>query len=84
MSDLAEARELVKTKNIDALEFLYDDIPNTLSQLIRTSFVPKEGCRFYVADFSAIEVRVITYLAGEKWREEVFKNCGDIYCASAS
>lgn len=84
ISDLAEARELVKSGNYDALTMLYDDIPGALSQLIRTAFIPKEGCKFYVADFSAIEARVIAWLAGEEWRMEVFKNGGDIYCASAS
>lgn len=63
---------------------LYDDIPDTLSLLIRTAFIAKPGYKFYVADFSAIEARVIAHLAGESWRAEVFKNSGDIYCASAS
>lgn len=84
ISDLAEARTLVKSGNIQALELLYDDIPDTLSQLIRTAFIPCIGSKFYVADFSAIEARVIAWLAGEEWRTEVFKNGGDIYCASAS
>lgn len=82
--DLREARELVKTGNYEAMEFLYDDIPDTLSQLIRTAFVPREGMKFIVADFSAIEARVLSHLAKEEWRSEVFKNNGDIYCASAS
>ena len=83
MPDLREARELVKTGNLTALEILYDDISNTLSQLIRTAFIPKDGYKFIVSDFSAIEARVIAHIAGEKWREDVFKNGGDIYCASA-
>lgn len=84
MTDLAEARALVRDGNIDALDMLYDDIPDTLSQLIRTAFIPSEGNLFYVADFSAIEARVIAWFAGEAWRSEVFRNGGDIYCASAS
>lgn len=84
LPDLREARELVKTGNYEAIEFLYDDIPDTLSQLIRTAFVPREGMKFIVADFSAIEARVLSHLAKEEWRSEVFKNNGDIYCASAS
>ena len=84
MNDLAEARELVRTGDYDSLELLYDDIPDTLSQLIRTAFIARPGYKFYVADFSAIEARVIAHLAGESWRAEVFKNGGDIYCASAS
>ncbi len=84
MEDLAEARELVRQGDYDLMEMLYDDIPDTLSQLIRTAFIPKPGYEFYVADFSAIEARVIAHLAGETWRADVFKNGGDIYCASAS
>ena len=84
MEDLAEARELVRQGDYDSMEMLYEDIPDTLSQLIRTAFIPKPGYKFYVADFSAIEARVIAHLAGETWRAEVFKNGGDIYCASAS
>ena len=84
MPDLEQARELVRTGNFKALEMLYDDIPDTLSQLIRTAFVPRKGMKFIVSDFSAIEARVIAHLAGETWRSEVFKNGGDIYCASAS
>ena len=83
MPDLREARELVKTGNLTALEILYDDISDTLSQLIRTAFIPKDGYKFIVSDFSAIEARVIAHIADEKWREDVFKNGGDIYCASA-
>lgn len=84
MPDLAEARALVKSGDIETLDMLYDDIPDTLSQLIRTAFIPSEGNLFYVADFSAIEARVIAWFAGETWRSDVFKNGGDIYCASAS
>ena len=84
IKDLREARELVKSGNYEAMEFLYDDIPDTLSQLIRTAFVPKKDMKFVVADFSAIEARVLSYLAKEEWRSEVFKKNGDIYCASAS
>lgn len=84
LPDLAEARALVRTGDYDAAQLLYDDIPDTLSQLIRTAFVPKEGYKFIVSDFSAIEARVLSYLAGEIWRMEVFKNNGDIYCASAA
>lgn len=84
MPDLEQARGLVESGNYDAMELLYDDIPDTLSQLIRTAFVPRPGMKFVVADFSAIEARVLSYLAKENWRTEVFANNGDIYCASAS
>ncbi|MCI2109545.1 hypothetical protein DXA30_03475 [Fusobacterium ulcerans] len=84
MPDLKQARGLVESGNYAAMEFLYDDIPDTLSQLIRTAFVPRTGMKFVVADFSAIEARVLSYLAKESWRSEVFQNNGDIYCASAS
>lgn len=84
MPDLKQARGLVKAGNYGAMELLYDDIPDTLSQLIRTAFVPRAGMKFVVADFSAIEARVLSYLAKESWRSEVFQNNGDIYCASAS
>ena len=82
--DLAQARELVKAGDFDALAMLYEDIPDTLSQLIRTAFVPQDGRKFIVADFSAIEARVIAWIAGERWRLRVFEGGGDIYCASAS
>ncbi len=82
--DLALARELVKAGDFDALAMLYEDIPDTLSQLIRTAFVPQDGRKFIVADFSAIEARVIAWIAGERWRLKVFEGGGDIYCASAS
>ena len=84
MEDLAAARGIVKNGNYEDLEILYEDIPDTLSQLIRTAFVPKEGYKFIVCDFSAIEARVIAHLAGETWREDVFTSGGDIYYASAS
>lgn len=82
--DLEQARELVKCGDYTALEMLYEDIPDTLSQLIRTAFVPQNNHKFIVADFSAIEARVLSWLSGEKWRSEVFRTGGDIYCASAS
>lgn len=84
MGDLAEARALVRNGNYEALSMLYEDIPDTLSQLIRTAFVPQDGRKFIVADFSAIEARVIAWFAGERWRLKVFADGGDIYCASAS
>lgn len=84
MSDLAQARELVKQGNHQALEFLYDATPRVLSELIRTAFIPEQGMKFIVADFSAIEARIIAWLAGENWRLKVFQKGGDIYCASAS
>ena len=84
LPDLEEARSLVKAGDYDALQLLYEDIPDTLSQLIRTAFIPKEGYKFIVSDFSAIEARVLSFLAGETWRMEVFETGGDIYCASAS
>lgn len=84
LEDLAEARALISSGDFDALEMLYEDVPDTLSQLIRTAFVPKTGAKLIVADFSAIEARVIAWLAGEQWRQDVFANGGDIYCASAS
>lgn len=82
--DLKEARELVRSGNFDALEVLYDSVPEVLSELIRTAFVPRSGCKYIVADFSAIEARVIAWFAGEQWRLDVFDRGGDIYCASAS
>lgn len=82
--DLKEARDLVLSSDMDALELLYEDIPDTLSQLIRTAFVPKPGYKFIVADFSAIEARVIAWLAGEEWRMDAFAAGEDIYCESAS
>ena len=84
LPDLSEARELVRQGNYEALELLYDSIPDVLSQLIRTAFVPRQGLKFAVADFSAIEARVLSWLAGETWRSDVFARNGDIYCASAS
>lgn len=84
LPDLAEARALVRAGDFDAVELLYEDVPDTLSQLIRTAFIPKDGTQFLVADFSAIEARVIAWYAGEIWRQKVFEKGGDIYCASAS
>ncbi|MDU6582113.1 MAG: DNA polymerase, partial [Lactococcus lactis] len=84
LPDLAEARALVRERNVDALEMLYEDIPDTLSQLIRTAFVPQNNNKFIVADFSAIEARVLAWLASEKWRMKVFEEGKDIYCSSAS
>lgn len=84
LEDLAEARALVRYGDFNALEMLYEDVPDTLSQLIRTAFVPRSGAKFIVSDFSAIEARVIAWLAGEQWRQDVFAKGGDIYCASAS
>lgn len=84
LPDLEEVRALIRAGQFDAVELLYDSVPLVLSELIRTAFVPKPGHRFFVADFSAIEARVIAWIAGEDWRQEVFASGGDIYCASAS
>lgn len=84
ISDLAEARALVKAGSFEAVSMLYDDVPDTLSQLIRTAFVPKTGYKFVVADFSAIEARVLAYLANEQWVLDTFAAGKDIYCATAS
>ena len=84
MEDLEQARGLVKNGDYEALSMLYDSVPNVLSELIRTAFVSGDGNKLCVADFSAIEARVLSWLAGERWRMEVFVNNGDIYCASAS
>lgn len=84
LPDLVEARALVRSGDFEGVELLYEDVPDTLSQLIRTAFIPRDGTQFLVADFSAIEARVIAWFAGEKWRQKVFANGGDIYCASAS
>ena len=84
MTDLAEARELIRTGDYETMELLYEDIPDTLSQLIRTAFIPRNGCKFIVCDYSAIEARVLSYLAKEAWRSRVFAEGKDIYCASAS
>ena len=84
MDDLAEARSLVRDGNFEALELMYDNIPNVLSELIRTAFVPKPGYKYIVSDFSAIEARVLSFLAGEQWRIDVFREGKDIYCSSAS
>ena len=82
--DLAEARALVRAGDFDAVKLLYEDVPDTLSQLIRTAFIPRDGAQFLVADFSASEARVNAWFAGETWRQKVFEKGGDIYCASAS
>lgn len=84
LPDLSEARILVRSGDFDGVELLYEDVPDTLSQLIRTAFIPRENALFYVADFSAIEARVVAWFAGESWRQQVFEKGGDIYCASAS
>ena len=84
LPDLSEARELVRQGNYEALELLYDSVPDVLSQLIRTAFVPREGMKFVVSDFSAIEARVISWMAGEKWKSEAFAAGKDIYCSTAS
>ena len=84
MDDLEEARNLVRDGNFEALELLYDDIPSVLSELVRTSFVTKPGYKYIVSDFSAIEARVLSFIAGEQWRIQTFKDGKDIYCASAS
>lgn len=84
MPDLSEARELVRQGNYEALDLLYDSIPDVLSQLIRTAFVPRRGMKFVVSDFSAIEARVISWLAGEKWKSAAFAGGKDIYCSTAS
>ena len=81
---IGTVREIVRAKDLEALELLYDSVPDVLSQLIRTAFVAKPGHTFHVVDYAAIEARVIAYLAGEKWRLDVFANGGDIYCSSAS
>jgi len=84
MAHLEDARNLVRSGDYSMLSMLYDSVPEVLSELIRTAFVPKEGYKFIVADFSAIEARVLSFLANERWRIKVFENGGDIYCASAS
>ena len=84
MPDLEQARDLVKQGDFDTLDMLYESVPGVLSELIRTAFIPRPGYKFIVSDFSAIEARVLSHLAGEKWRAEVFRTGGDIYCASAS
>ena len=84
LPDLSEARELVRQGNYGALDLLYDSVPDVLSQLIRTAFVPREGMKFVVSDFSAIEARVISWMAGEKWKSAAFAAGKDIYCSTAS
>ena len=83
LPDLAEARQIVRDGDYELLSMLHENIPDTLSQLIRTAFIPKPGYQFYVSDFSAIEARVLAHISGEKWRSEVFRRGEDIYCASA-
>ena len=83
LADLEYARSLVRQGNFAALELLYESVPDVLSQLIRTAFIPKEGRKFIVADFSAIEARVLSWLSKERWRMDVFADDGDIYCATA-
>jgi DNA polymerase len=84
LPDLEQARELVRQGDYDMLSMLYDSVPNVLSELIRTAFIPASGFKFAVSDFSAIEARVLSYLAGEQWRMDVFHDGRDIYCESAS
>ena len=84
LPELEDARKLIRDGNYETAELLYGYAPFILSELIRTAFVPKDGCKFYVADFAAIEARVIAWLAGEHWRQSVFADGKDIYCASAS
>lgn len=83
LPDLDEARNLVRDGNFDALDLLYDNVPSVLSELIRTAFIPKEGCKYIVSDFSAIEARMLAFLSGEQWRMDVFAKGEDIYCKSA-
>ena len=84
MDDLEEARSLVRDGNFEAMELMYDNIPNVLSELIRTAFALKTGYKYIVSDFSTIEARVLSYIAGEQWRIDVSREGKDIYCASAS
>ena len=84
MPDLEQARDLVKAGDYDTLDMLYDSVPEVLAELVRTSFIPQPGYKFIVSDFSAIEARVLSHLAGEEWRTEVFREGRDIYCESAS
>ncbi len=84
LADLEQARDLVLYGNTQAVKLLFGDVPDTLSQLVRTAFVPKKGRKIIVSDFSAIEARVIAWFAKECWWQEVFAQSGDIYCASAS
>lgn len=84
LDDIATVREIVRARDLDTLELLYDSVPDVLSQLIRTAFIAKPGHTFLVSDYAAIEARVIAYLAGEQWRLDVFAKGGDIYCSSAS
>lgn len=84
MTDLAQARELVRCGNYETLQLLYDNIPDVLSQLIRTTFVPRPGYKFIVSDYSSIEARVLAWLANEKWKMQAFAEGQDVYCATSS
>lgn len=84
LPDLALARELVRDGDFDTLETLFGEPAFVFSELVRTAFIPSDGCRFVVSDFSAIEARVISWIAGEEWRLQTFRDGGDIYCATAS
>jgi len=84
LDNIGQVRELVRSRDLETLELLYDSVPDVLSQLIRTAFVAKPGHTFLVSDYAAIEARVIAWMAGEKWRMDVFAKGGDIYCSSAS
>lgn len=84
LDHIGAVREMVRDRDLDTLEMVFDNVPGVLSQLIRTAFIAKEGHTFLVSDYAAIEARVIAYLAGEKWRMDVFAKGGDIYCSSAS
>lgn len=84
LDEIGSVRELIRSRDLETIEMLFDDVPDVLSQLIRTALIAKPGHTFLVADFAAIEARVIAWMAGEQWRQEVFANGGDIYCQSAS
>ena len=84
LEDLEQARDLVRQGDYEMLNMLYTSVPGVLSELIRTAFIPREGCKFIVSDFSAVEARALSYLAGEQWRMDVFHNGRDIYCESAA
>ena len=84
LDQIDKVREIVRSRDLESLELIFDSVPDVLSQLIRTAFIARPGNTFLVSDYAAIEARVIAYLAGEKWRQEVFAKGGDIYCSSAS
>jgi len=84
ISDLAGTREIIRSGDFELAEMLYDNIPDILSQLIRTAFIPKKGCKFIVCDYSSIEMRLSAFYAGEQWVTDTFANGGDIYCETAS